>query len=86
MENSIDFNLNFKRTDSDKDDTRKESSRTKDIIKHRGFYFVKDGDFDIVWQNVLIFLLGHILYFYGLYVLVSGKLLLTWMYSKIDLP
>lgn len=52
------------------------------IYRKLDFYFIRDGDFDIVWRNVLIFILGHLMWAYGLYLLVSQQLLHTWIYSE----
>ena len=52
------------------------------IYKSKFFYYIKDGDFDIVWTIVSIFVLGHILYFYGLYTLYNEWLITTWIYSN----
>ena len=56
------------------------------IYRRQDYYFIRDGDFDIVWRNVAVFLVGHLMWAYGLYLLVSQQLLLTWIYceSRID--
>lgn len=61
------------------DRTKRELSR---IYRVRDFYYIKDGDFDIVWTNVSIFVFGHLLYFWGLYTLWNEWLITTWIYSE----
>ena len=51
------------------------------IRRVRDYYYIREGDFDIVWRNVFIFVLGHCLYAYGLYLLWSESLVDTWIYT-----
>lgn len=47
--------------------------------------FIRDGDFDIVWQNVLVFVVGHLTYFYSVYVAMTDpadRTRYTWFWSK----
>jgi hypothetical protein len=53
------------------------------IYRKQDFYFIRDGDFDVVWRNVYIFIAGHLMWAYGLYLLVTQQLLHTWIYSKL---
>ena len=55
------------------------------IYKLHDYYFVREGDFDIVWLNVYIFVIGHMLWAAGLYNLVTQQLLKTWVYCKFRL-
>lgn len=59
--------------------TAKELSK---IHKYKDYYYIKSGDFDIVWVNVSIFTIGHLLYFWGLWTLYSQTLIYTWIYSE----
>ena len=72
--------------DINKNVSKVTSARTKkeleNIHKVKEYYFVKNGDFDIVWTNVAIFAVGHLLYFYGLYTLWNERLITTWIYSE----
>lgn len=52
------------------------------IYRKLDYYFIRDGDFDVVWRNVWIFVVGHLMWAYGLYLLVSQQLLNTWIYSE----
>lgn len=54
------------------------------IYKLKDYYFIKKGDFDIVKSNVIIFILGHFFYAYGLYLIVSQRLIQTWLYCKLN--
>lgn len=36
----------------------------------------------IVWQNVVGFLVMHLLALYGMYVYITSATILTWMYGK----
>ena len=49
------------------------------------YTFIRDGDFDIVWPNVLIFIVAHIAHAYSLYLLFTDhdvKMTKTWIFSK----
>jgi hypothetical protein len=61
-----------------------EYSASSQIYRIGDYYFIRDGDFDIVWRNVYIFVIGHILYAGGLYILWSEQLLKTWIYCKFN--
>lgn len=59
-----------------------------DMIKHSRlasknesfYYYIKEGDFGLVWPNIIVFTIGHILYFIGLWNVnrISWK---TWVYG-----
>ena len=47
--------------------------------------FIRDGDFDIVWPNVLVFIVGHLTYLYSIYVSITDpedRTRYTWFWSK----
>lgn len=47
--------------------------------------FIRDGDFDIVWPNVLVFIIGHLTYFYSIYLSITDpadRTRYTWFWSK----
>lgn len=51
------------------------------------YTFIPDGEFDIVWPNVIAFVIGHLIHFYSLYVLFTtlGKditIVYTWFWSE----
>lgn len=49
------------------------------------YSFIQDGDFDIVWPNVIAFVIAHIAHFYSIYLLFADrddKLTVTWIFSK----
>jgi hypothetical protein len=45
------------------------------------YYFIREGDFDLVWVNIFVFSLAHIIYFYGILNVkeVSWK---TWVFAN----
>ena len=45
------------------------------------YYFIREGDFDLVWVNILVFAFAHLIYFYGLFNVkeVSWK---TWVFAN----
>lgn len=48
------------------------------------YSFIRKGDFDIVWPNVFIFIVGHITYFYSLSLVLSDsdvRTKYTWFWS-----
>jgi len=47
------------------------------------FYHVKHGFFDIVWLNVVVFTLGHLLYVYSFSVIITEQPSYTLMYNAI---
>ena len=51
------------------------------------YTFIPDGDFDIVWVNVIAFVIGHLIHFYSLYVLFTTirhdiTIVYTWFWSE----
>lgn len=65
--------------------SNKGPKKSATIVRLLDYYFIRSGDFDIVWLNVSIFALGHLMYAYGLYLLAAEQLLTTWMYSKCSI-
>lgn len=63
--------------------------RRKDLSALRQplpFIYIRNGDFDIVWFNVFVFSLGHLCYFYALYLLLSGQIpVLTYVYCEYQI-
>lgn len=49
------------------------------------FTYIKNGDFDLVWPNIFIFTIAHLVYFYSLYyILIHSndiKNMYTWMFG-----
>ena len=45
------------------------------------YYFIREGDFDLVWVNICVFAVAHVVYFYGLLNLsqISWK---TWFFAS----
>lgn len=42
----------------------------KEVIKKQSepfYYYIKEGDFDLVWPNLIVFTIGHLIYFYALF-------------------
>jgi len=57
------------------------TSRNKSGLSN--YTFIRDGDFDIVWPNAAIFVIGHVLYFYSLWLLFTDhdeKMTKTWFF------
>lgn len=49
------------------------------------YYYIRNGDFDIVWTNVFVFVLGHLLFIHTGYLLVfehKPSTIYTWFYGK----
>ena len=49
------------------------------------FLFIADGDFSIVWVNVVAFAIGHLVYFYSMYILFfqrNHNTDRTWLFGK----
>ena len=50
--------------------------------------FIRKGDFDIVWPNVVVFAIAHILHFTTLYSILTSsdpRVHYTWIFSKFIL-
>ncbi len=45
------------------------------------FEYIRDGDFDIVWINVLVFGMGHLFYIYS-FSLLGDINPLTWVFCE----
>lgn len=52
-------------------------------LEERPYYwFIANGDFDIVWSNVVVFILGHIFFAWAYYILFTEFPWRTWYWSK----
>ena len=65
---------------SEKSEIKQEENKTikgdnDGITIWNGYYFIRDGDFDVVKFNVFVFIIGHLLYFHALYLLLSGHVM-----------
>ena len=46
------------------------------------FYYINNGDFSIVWSNVVVFIIGHVLFGQAMVLVLNGSLHpYTWMYT-----
>ncbi|RWS28305.1 stearoyl-CoA desaturase-like protein [Leptotrombidium deliense] len=55
---------------------------TKSVDKNNNtFIFVKEGEWCVVWRNVVIFAILHALHFYGIYLLFSERRFGAWIIS-----
>ena len=53
---------------------------------HSYYYYINEGDFDIVWTNVLVFILGHALFIkmgIDLVLNPSDTMAYSWIYGKL---
>lgn len=58
---------------------------TKKQLDSRPFYyFIRDGDFDIVWPNVAVFIVGHLFYLYSCFLLCTDFPWRTWFWGEFD--
>lgn len=54
----------------------------KDQEERPFYWFINHGDFDIVWTNVSVFIIGHVLYIYAYYLLFTDFPWQTWFWSE----
>lgn len=67
--------------------SRKYFSIQKRILRNQRvpFLFIANGDFSIVWSNVVAFSLGHLVYLYSMYILFferNDKTNETWLFGE----
>ena len=56
-----------------------------DCKSRKVFEYVAKGEFDVVWPNVIVFSIGHMLHLYCLYILMTDtdvRTQWTWIWSK----
>ena len=54
------------------------SSRSAQLDNYNFYYYLSESDFSIVWTNVAIFVLGHLLYAHGFHQLMAYGTLQNW--------
>lgn len=54
----------------------------KELDQRPFYYFIRDGDFDLVWPNISVFVIGHLLFFYSYYIMYTQHPWNTWFWSE----
>lgn len=61
------------------------AAEMKDISAY--LYYIGTGDFGIVWANVVVAILGHLVFFYTFYDMTRrgtfNEVSATWLYGKL---
>lgn len=49
-----------------------------------GYYYIRTGDFSVVWLNVVSYVALTIFYVYSLYTVLVHHLYVPWIYGKFN--
>lgn len=59
------------------------SRKIESSKRGRPFLYMSDTEFNIVWKNVAVFVIGHLYYFYSFYLLLTFQISwLTWVFCE----
>lgn len=45
---------------------------SKSVHVRQKYFFISDQSFSLVWTNIFVYILSHVIYFYGLHQLIFG--------------
>jgi len=63
-----------------------DQERRLKLMKKFNYNYIREGDFAIVWPNVTIFAVAHVIHMYSIYNLFTDyddKLSKTWVFSEL---